>query len=98
MFHFRGEVLSGENHKQMYIPPDFAHGYCVTSETALFSYKCTDFYNPAAEKGIIWNDPDLGIHWPVQEPLLSPRDAGCSRLKDLPPGSLPYFGDSNGDA
>ena len=87
-----GEVLSGENHKQMYIPPGFAHGYCVTSETALFSYKCTDFYNPATECGIIWNDPDLSIDWPVETPLISPKDAGFARLKDLPPDTLPHFG------
>jgi dTDP-4-dehydrorhamnose 3,5-epimerase len=86
-----GEVLSGENHRQMYIPPGFAHGYCVTSETALFSYKCTDFYNSATEHSIIWNDPDLGIDWPVGTPLLSAKDADCPRLKDLPPGSLPHF-------
>ena len=87
-----GELLSGENHKQMYIPGGFAHGYCVTSETALFSYKCTDFYNPATEHGIFWNDPDLDIDWPVEEPLLSPKDAGYSGLKDLPPETLPHFG------
>jgi dTDP-4-dehydrorhamnose 3,5-epimerase len=86
-----GEVLSGKNHRQMYIPPGFAHGYCVTSETALFSYKCTDFYNPATERGIIWNDPDLNIDWPVQEPLLSSKDAAYSSLKDLPPETLPHF-------
>jgi len=87
-----GEVLSGANHRQMYIPPGFAHGYCVTSETALFSYKCTDFYNPTTEHGILWNDPDLGIAWPFEEPLLSPKDAGLVRLKDLPPETLPHLG------
>lgn len=86
-----GEVLSGQNHKQMYIPPGFAHGYCVTSETALFSYKCTDFYNPDTEHGIIWNDPDLGIDWPVDTPVLSKKDAGYSMLKDLPSYKLPHF-------
>jgi dTDP-4-dehydrorhamnose 3,5-epimerase len=86
------EELSGENHKQMYIPPGFAHGYCVTSETAVFSYKCTDFYNPETERGIIWNDPDLKIDWPIAEPVLSPRDMGYSKLKDLPPEHLPRFG------
>ncbi len=86
------EELSDANHKQMYIPPGFAHGYCVTSQTAVFSYKCTDFYNPATEQGIIWNDPELKIDWPVAEPILSPRDAGYSRLKDIPPDKLPHFG------
>ena len=84
-----GEVLSGENHKQMYIPPGFAHGYCVVSEEALFSYKCTDFYSPDTEHGIIWNDPDLNIDWPVEAPLLSKKDASYSMLKDLPSYKLP---------
>jgi len=87
------EVLSGTNHRQMYVPPGLAHGYCVTSETALFSYKCTDFYNPATENGIIWNDPDLGIDWRVDEPLLSPKDAGYPRLKDISRDKLPPFGE-----
>ncbi|MHC4432252.1 MAG: dTDP-4-dehydrorhamnose 3,5-epimerase [Planctomycetota bacterium] len=86
------EVLSGANHRQMYVPPGFAHGYCVTSETALFAYKCNDFYNPATEGGIVWNDPDLGIDWPVHEPILSPKDAGHPRLKDIPQDRLPTFG------
>lgn len=86
------EVLSEANHRQMYIPPGFAHGYCVTSETALFSYKCTDFYNAATEIGIIWNDPELDIDWPIAKPILSPKDAGYPRLKDLPPDKLPHFG------
>ena len=85
------EVLSGENHRQMYIPPGFAHGYCVTSETAVFSYKCTDFYDPATEGGIIWNDPDLKIAWPIEQPIISPKDANYPRLKDLPPDKLPHF-------
>ena len=91
-----GEILSGESHRQMYIPPGFAHGYCVTSETAFFSYKCTDFYNPATERGIVWNDPDLNIDWPVESPLLSPKDAGFSRLKELPVDVLPHFAELMG--
>jgi dTDP-4-dehydrorhamnose 3,5-epimerase len=87
-----GERLSESNHRQMYIPPGLAHGYCVISETAFFSYKCTDFYNPATEIGIIWNDPELNIDWPVAEPILSPKDASYPRLKDLPPEQLPHFG------
>jgi dTDP-4-dehydrorhamnose 3,5-epimerase len=87
-----GEVISESNHRQMYIPPGFAHGYCVTSETALFSYKCTDFYNRATEHGIIWNDPDIGIEWPVEQPVLSPKDMNYPTLKDLQPENLPQFG------
>ena len=85
------EVFSDANHRQMYIPPGFAHGYCVTSETAVFSYKCTDFYNPTTEGGIIWNDPDLNIDWPTTEPVLSPKDANYPRLKDISPEKLPHF-------
>lgn len=88
-----GEVISESNHRQIYVPPGFAHGYCVTSETALFSYKCTDFYNPATEHGIIWNDPDIRIEWPIAQPVLSPKDEAYSRLKDLRPESLPQFGE-----
>jgi len=86
------EVFSESNHRQMYVPPGFAHGYCATSETALFSYKCTDFYNPATEQGIIWNDPDIGIKWPIAQPALSTKDAVYPRLKDLRPENLPQFG------
>jgi dTDP-4-dehydrorhamnose 3,5-epimerase len=86
-----GEVLSEQNHRQMYVPAGFAHGYCVLSETALFSYKCTDFYDASAEGGIVWNDPDIGIDWPVKKPILSVKDAKCPKLKDLPAEKLPRF-------
>ena len=86
------EVLSSANHRQMYIPSGFAHGYCVTSETAVFSYKCTDFYNPGSEGGIIWNDPDINIDWPMEEPILSLKDADYPRLKDIRPEKLPHLG------
>lgn len=87
------EVISDMNHKQVYIPPGFAHGYCVTSETALFLYKCTDFYNPETEHGIIWNDPDLDINWSATEPVLSSKDAKYPKLKDISPDKLPHFGE-----
>ena len=86
------EVLSSANHRQMYIPSGFAHGYCVTSETAVFSYKCTDFYNPACEGGIVWNDPDINIDWPIQEPILSLKDASLPKLRDIQPEKLPRLG------
>ncbi len=86
------EVLSDANHRQMYIPSGFAHGYCVTSETAVFSYKCSDFYNPASEGGIIWNDPDLNIEWPIKEPVLSLKDADFPRLRDIQSEKLPRMG------
>jgi len=84
-------VLSASNHKQLYVPPGFAHGFCVTSETALFSYKCTDYYSQSTEGGIIWNDPDLGIGWPVSDPVLSPKDTSYPRLKDIPEDKLPQY-------
>jgi dTDP-4-dehydrorhamnose 3,5-epimerase len=86
-----GETLSSSNHKQLYIPPGFAHGYCVLSKTALFSYKCTDYYSPADEGGIIYNDPDIAIAWPVEKPLVSKKDAAYTCLKDIPKNKLPLF-------
>jgi dTDP-4-dehydrorhamnose 3,5-epimerase len=74
--------LSEENRRQLWVPPGFAHGFCVLSEHADFLYKCTDFYAPASERGIAWNDPDLAIAWPVASPLLSPKDAVAPRLRD----------------
>ena len=62
-----GVHLSGENKRQFWIPPGFAHGFVVTSETALFSYKCTEYYSPKDEKTILWNDPEIGIKWPISE-------------------------------
>jgi dTDP-4-dehydrorhamnose 3,5-epimerase len=80
-----GVALSAENKRQFYVPPGFAHGFCVTSETALFAYKCTDFYNPETEGSVLWNDPELGIDWPIKEPLLSKKDAIAPRLSSIPP-------------
>ena len=84
-------VLSAENRRQFYVPPGFAHGFCVTSETALFAYKCTDLYNPAAEGSVLWNDPDLGIPWPIDAPALSAKDRDGIRLRDFPRERLPRF-------
>ena len=86
-----GEMLSGDNHRQMYIQPGFAHGFYVMSESAVFSYKCTDYYNRKAERGIIWNDPELSIDWPIGEPLLSEKDKTYPSLKDIEPENLPRF-------
>jgi dTDP-4-dehydrorhamnose 3,5-epimerase len=85
-------LLSEENHRQFYVPEGFAHGFCVLSETALFSYKCTDFYNANTEGGVLWNDPDLGIEWPVAEPVLSEKDTNLPRLKDIAKDQLPEYG------
>jgi dTDP-4-dehydrorhamnose 3,5-epimerase len=69
-----GVTLSADNFKQCYVPPGFAHGFCVTSPVAQIEYKCTDLYDPASEIGIAWNDPQLAISWPTAEPVLSGRD------------------------
>jgi dTDP-4-dehydrorhamnose 3,5-epimerase len=84
-------VLSGENLRQMYIPEGFAHGFCVTSERALFVYKCTEYYSPASEISIRWDDLDIGIHWPVPAPALSPKDAAAPLLRDIPRDRLPVW-------
>jgi dTDP-4-dehydrorhamnose 3,5-epimerase len=81
--------LSADNRLQLWVPPGFAHGFCVLSERADFFYKCTDFYAPASERSIAWNDPELAIPWPLSSPLLSPKDAAAPRLKDAP--VLPVF-------
>ncbi len=91
-----GTVLSGENKLQFYVPEGFAHGICVLSETALIAYKCTDVYTPASELSILWNDPAIGIEWPVDGPLLSPKDAAAPRLGDIDPGRLPRYAGSGG--
>jgi dTDP-4-dehydrorhamnose 3,5-epimerase len=83
-----GLVLSAENKLQFFVPPGFAHGFAVLSDTALFHYKCSDFYSPSDESGVRWDDPDIGIRWPLSEPLLSPRDAKALRLRELPPERL----------
>ncbi|EOB2820172.1 dTDP-4-dehydrorhamnose 3,5-epimerase [Vibrio vulnificus] len=67
-------ILTGQNKLQFYVPPGFAHGFCVLSDTADFQYKCTDYYDPADESGLLWSDPDLDIDWPILEPLLSEKD------------------------
>jgi dTDP-4-dehydrorhamnose 3,5-epimerase len=70
------ELLSSENHRQLWVPPGFAHGFCVLSEEADVVYKVTAPYAPAAERGILWSDPELAIAWPVPDPIVSPRDRG----------------------
>jgi len=67
-------LLTGENKLQFYVPPGFAHGFCVLSEIADFQYKCTDYYDPKDESGLLWNDQELGIQWPLESPLLSEKD------------------------
>ncbi|RKH66264.1 dTDP-4-dehydrorhamnose 3,5-epimerase [Corallococcus llansteffanensis] len=84
-----GAELSSGNKWQLWIPPGFAHGFCVLSDSADFFYKCTALYSPESERSVLWNDPDLAIPWPVREPLLSEKDKRAPRLKDAP--VLPVF-------
>ncbi len=74
--------LSSRNRNLLYVPPGFAHGFQVISDTAEVMYKCTDEYSPADDRGIIWNDPDIGVSWPLPDPLLSPKDRVHPRLRD----------------
>ena len=76
-------VLSGENFKQLYVPPGFAHGFCVVSDRVHVEYKCTDVYDPADELTVAWDDPALAIPWPAVEPVLSAKDRGARRLSEL---------------
>ena len=78
-----GARLKAEDFRQMFIPPGFAHGFCVLSDVAEVAYKCTDFYDPADEIGLRWNDPAVGIAWPIQDPLLSKKDAALANLAEL---------------
>ena len=78
-----GVELTEENHKQLWVPPGYAHGFCVLSETADFQYKCTDYYDPSDEGGVIWNDPDVAIEWPIDKPSLSSKDALLPTLTQL---------------
>lgn len=73
-------ILSESNQKQLWVPPGFAHGFYVLSETADFEYKCTEYYNPNDEGCLIWNDPELGINWPSDNPVLSEKDLAGLRL------------------
>ena len=78
-----GVPLSAENFHQLYIPPGFVHGFCVLSEVAQVEYKCTDFYAPNDEQSVIWNDPDIGIEWPVADPVISAKDRVAPRLAEI---------------
>jgi dTDP-4-dehydrorhamnose 3,5-epimerase len=82
--------LSASNRRQLWVPPGFAHGFCVLSESADCIYKCTDLYSPATEHVVAWNDPELAIPWPVEDPLLSEKDATAPTLSSAP--VLPQYG------
>lgn len=86
-----GATLSAGNKRQLYIPPGFAHGFCVLSGQAMFSYKCTDFYSASSEIGVAWDDPDIGIDWPLESPILSAKDQQNLPLRDIPHEKLPRY-------
>jgi dTDP-4-dehydrorhamnose 3,5-epimerase len=77
-----GAILDEEEMRMMYVPPGFAHGFVVLSESADFIYKCTDYYHPQSEQGILWNDPAIGIDWPIDDVILSDKDAANPTLAD----------------
>ena len=78
-----GEMLTADNLRMMYIPPGFAHGYCVTSDAAEVAYKCTELYDPGGEIAIAWDDPAIGVAWPLDQPTLSAKDANAPRLSEI---------------
>ncbi|HPE72882.1 MAG TPA: dTDP-4-dehydrorhamnose 3,5-epimerase [Candidatus Competibacter sp.] len=87
-----GCVLDDLNHRQLYIPPGFAHGFCVLSEEADFFYKCTDYYHPSSERGIAWDDPEIGIAWPIRDGItLSAKDQHNLSLAAQRPEDLPVY-------
>ena len=84
-------VLSSDNKHQLFVPPGFAHGFCVTSEHALFAYKCSELYHPETEVGVAWNDPRLAIDWPLVNPTVSGKDGRHPPLHEIPLERLPRY-------
>lgn len=82
-----GVHMRADNFRQLYIPVGFAHGFCVLSEAAEVEYQCSDVYDPAGERGVMWNDPDLAIGWPLTDPILSERDKNHPALRSLRTGA-----------
>lgn len=92
-----GELLSAENGRLLYVPPGFAHGFCVLSETADLIYKATNYYKPETDRGIIWNDPKIGIEWPIMEPILSAKDKQLPTLAEADINYRYFSGGKSGD-
>lgn len=88
-----GVTLNADRPQQLFIPAGFAHGFCVLSDTALFLYKCSTYYAPQNEGGVVWNDPALDIRWPVDDPLLSDRDRDFPPLAQVAADRLPVYGE-----
>jgi len=90
-----GETLNAENGRQLFIPEGFAHGFLVTgTEPASFAYKCTEGYDPTGQCSVLWDDPDIGIVWPAEAPLLSPKDRDAPRLREITEDRLPRYNPS----
>ena len=86
-----GTMLDEDSMRMIYIPPGYAHGFVVLSDIADFIYKCTDYYHPKSEQGILWNDPDIGIKWPISDIRLSKKDSNNPALQDIPNELLPKY-------
>ncbi len=86
-----GTVLTQDNHRQMFIPEGFAHGFCVLGETADFIYKCSSFFDPDDDRGILWSDPQIDINWNVHNPVVSEKDRALPLLCDVPEEFLPVY-------
>lgn len=93
-----GVELSADNRRQVYVPPGCAHGFCVLTDLAAFLYKCTDYYSPKDERGIVWNDPSLKIAWPVTAPILSPKDQALKTMADMEADLPVYRANARADA
>ncbi len=87
-----GTTLSAENARQLWVPAGFGHGFCVTGDEATFVYKCTDYYAPEAEFGVVWDDPEIAVDWPVTAPIVSEKDAALPRLSEIRKDRLPHVG------
>lgn len=92
---YQSLILSSENKSMFYIPPGFAHGFCVLSEEVVFNYKCTEFYRPASEQSILWNDSDLNIPWPIENPTISDRDREGVKWAEFEHDKFPSYLESS---
>jgi dTDP-4-dehydrorhamnose 3,5-epimerase len=86
-----GVMLSGSNRRQLYVPAGFAHGFCVVSDRALVTYKCTEVYHPEADHGVRWDDPTIGIDWPIADPAVSEKDGRAPLLSSIAADDLPEY-------
>ncbi len=86
-----GVHILGKNRRQVFVPVGFAHGFCIISNSAYVLYKCSDFYKPEDEMGILWSDPEIAIEWPISDPLLSVKDREYPCLSDVPENRLPLY-------